>query len=259
MGDVVRTKTDAEYDQCAKSQTNASQPPPPADIWETGQDKDQIDVAEAADDEGDAEEDEEELEAERQQDCKLFVGEIQVAARWRCGGSAAIGVSPLEVRHDVDDDEVQRRQQPEHDTGQQSITRPPMEGMPDGVGDPQVTLHTHGGEQQGAVVDGDIEEKPSEGTEGVGQQPLHVIKGLLHFKRQQSQENQVGDGQVEEEDVYRGWLAIHLAAEGTKCQDVGGNSHEEGDNVDRKQQIVCHGVFLGTHSHRHCREEESKL
>lgn len=163
------------------------------------------------------------------------------------GSVAAVGVSvctisPLGVGHDVDDAEVQGGHHPEHDAGHHGVARSATQGIPEGVGDPQVALHTHSGEEQGAVVDGDVEHKTSEGAQGVGQQPGHVVVGLLHFKRQERQEDEVGDGEVEEEDVYRGGLAAHLAAEGAECQDVGGDPHQKGHDVDGKQQAVAqHG------------------
>ncbi len=251
MGGVVRPKTDGKYYQRAKRQTNGTQPPAPADVWKTGQDEDEVDVAEAADEEGDAEENEEELQADWQQDVELFPGEIQVAGGWRQGralGGAAIVVvtvctfAPLGVGHDVDDAEVQRGHHPEHDAGPHGIARSATQGIPEGVGDPQVALHAHSCKEQGAVVDGDVEQKTSERTQGVGQHPGHVVGGLLHFKWQESQEDEVGDGEVEEEDVYRGCLATHLAAEGAECQDVGGETHQKGEDVDRKQQATAqHG------------------
>lgn len=64
MGGVVRPEADGEYYQCAERQTDGTQPPTPADVWKTGQDEDEVGVAEAADEEGDAEEDEEELQAD---------------------------------------------------------------------------------------------------------------------------------------------------------------------------------------------------
>lgn len=249
MGGVVRPKADGEHYQRAERQADGTQPSPPADVWKAGQDEDEVDVAEAADQEGDAEENHEELQAERQQDGELIRGEIQVAGGRRRGGAvggAAVVVAtvctfaPLAVGYDVDDAEVHTAHHPETDAGQPGIARPATQGIPEGVGDAQVALHTHSGEEQGAVVDGDVEQEASEGTQGEGQQPGHVIRGLLHLKRQESQEDEVGDGEVEEEDVYRGRLATHLAAEGAESQDVGGDPHQEGDDVDGKQQ---HGGF----------------
>lgn len=250
MGHIVRPKTDSKYNQRAERQTNGTQPPSPADVWKTGQDADEVDVAEGRDHKGDAEEDEEELQADWQQDFELVLGEIQVAGGWRpcraVGGAAIVTVTvstfaPLGVGNDVDDAEVQRGHHPENDTGPHGVARPATQRVPEGVGDPQVALHAHSSEEQGAVVDGDVEHKTSEGTQRVGQQPVHVIRGLLHLKWQESQEDEVGDGEVEEEDVYRGRLAMHLAAEGAECQDVGGDPHQKGDDVDGKQQVTLHG------------------
>lgn len=249
MGGVVRPKTDGEYYQGAERQADGTQPPAPADVWKTGQDEDEVDVAEAADEEGDAEENEEELQAHRHQDVELILCEVQVAGGWRQGGAVGGAVLvtvctfvPLGIGNDVDDAEVQRGHHPEGDAGQHGVARPATQGIPEGVGDPQVALHAHSSEEQRAVVDGDVEQKAGEGTQGVGQHPGHVIRGLLHFKWQEGQEDEVGDGEVEEQDVYRGRLATHLAAEGAECQDVGGDPHQKGEDVDGKQQATAqHG------------------
>lgn len=251
MGGVVGPKTDGEYYQRAEGQTDGTQPPPPADVWKTGQDEDEVDVAEAADQEGDAEENDEELQPDFHQDLQLVIAEIQVAGRWRSGravGGAAIVVvspftfAPLGVGDDVDEAEVQRGHQPEHDAGYHSVARSAIQGIPEREGDAQVALHAHSSEEQGAVVDGEVEDKTSEGTQQVVQLPVHTIIGLLHFKRQEGEEDEVRDGEVEEEDVYRGGLAMHLAAEGAERQDVGGDPHQEGDDVDGKQQAAAqHG------------------
>lgn len=251
MGGVVGPKTDGEYYQRAEGQTNGTQPPPPADVWKTGQDEDEVDVAEAADQEGDAEENDEELQPDFHQDLQLVIAEIQVAGRWRSGravGGAAIVVvspftfAPLGVGDDVDEAEVQRGHQPEHDAGYHSVARSAIQGIPEREGDAQVALHAHSSQEQGAVVDGEVEDETSEGTQQVVQLPVHTIIGLLHFKRQESEEDEVRDGEVEEEDVYRGGLAMHLAAEGAERQDVGGDPHQEGDDVDGKQQAAAqHG------------------
>lgn len=233
MGGVVRPETDGKDYQRAKRQTNGTQPPAPADVWKTGQDVDEVDVAEATDEEGDAEENAEELQADWQQDLELVLFEIPVA-----GGVAA--VAPLGVLNDVDDAEVQRGHHPEHDAGKHGVARSATHRIPEGEGHPQVALHTHSCEEQGAVVDGDEEHKTSEGTQGVGHHPHLVVEGLLHLKRQDSQEDEVGDGEVEEEDVYRDCLATHLAAQGAECQDVGGDPRHEGEDVDGKHQPTVH-------------------
>lgn len=246
MGGVVRPKTDGEYYQSAERQTYGAQPPPPSNVWKTRQDEDEVNVAEGADEERDAEENEEELQADRQQNFELVLCEIQVAGSWR-GRAATAAVSvctfvPLCIGYDVDNAEVRRGHHPEYDTGQHSVARPATQGVPEWVGNPQVTLHTHGCEEQRTVVDGDIEQKTSEGTQGEGQQPGHVVRGLLHFEWQEDQEDKVRDGEVEEEDVYWGCLAVHLATEGAECQDVGRDAHQEGEDVDTKQQVtVQHG------------------
>lgn len=249
MGGVVRPKTDGEHDERAECQANGTQPPPSADVWKTGQDEDEVDVAEAADDEGDAKENEEELQAHLHHDVELIFCKIQVAGEGRRGRAVGGGVvvtvcafAVLGVGDDVDDAEIQRGHHPESDTGKDSVARPAAQGVPEREGDPQVALHAHSREEQRAVVDGDVEQEPSEGTEGEGQQPDHVIGGLLHFEWQEGQEDEVGDGEVEQQDIYGGRLATHLPAEGAECQDVGGDPHQKGEDVDRKQQMtVQHG------------------
>lgn len=251
MGGVVRPKTESKYCQCAESQTNGTQPPAPADVWKSWQDEDKVDVAEAADEEGDAEENEEQLQAHWQQDAEFLLSENQVAGGWSLAATIVVvsvyTFPPLDVGYDVDDAKVHRGHHPEHDTGQHRVTRPAAQGVPEGVGDPQVTLHTHSCEEQGAVVDGDVKHETTEGTKGIVHQPGHVVCGLLHFERQENQKDEVRDGQAEEEDVYRCCPAAHLAAEGAECQDVGRDPHQEGEDVDRKQQATAHH---GGHSDR---------
>lgn len=234
MWGVVGPEADGEYYQGAKRQTDGAQPPTPTDVWKTGEDADEVDVAETADQKGDAEEDDEELQAHPDQDVELISCEFQVAGGWRRGRA----VAPLRVGYDVDDAEVQTRHQPEHDAGQHRIARPAAQGVPEGEGDPQVALHAHGSEEQGAVVDGHVEHEAGKRTQGVGQQPGHVVWGLLHFKRQEGEEDQVGDGQVEEEDVYRGSFTADFPAEGAECQDVGGDPHQKGEDVESEQQAT---------------------
>lgn len=257
VGGVVRPEADDEHQQRAERQADAAQPPPPADVWKTGQDADEVDVAEAADEEGDAEEHEEELQADRQQDVQLLCCEVQVAGGLR---AAAVDVevrvfAPPVVRHDVDEAEVQRAHQPEHDAGPNGIARPAACGVPQREGDTQVTVDAHRREQQRAVVDGDVEDEARERTQRVGQQPGHVVVGLLHLKRQENQKNEVGDGEVEQEDVYGRRLAAQFAAERAERQDVEREAHQEGEDVDGKQQVsVQHdgGSDPGSRSQRSC-------
>lgn len=246
MGGVVGPKADGEDNQCAERQANGAQPAAPADLRESGQNEDEVGVTEGADEEGDAEENSEELQANRQQDPELLLGEIQVAGGWRRGVVAVRAVvscctfAPLDVGHDVDNGKVQRGHQPKHDACQHSVARPAAHGVPEGVGDPQVALDAHSGEEEGAVVDGDEEHEANEGAQGVVHQPGHVVRGLLHFEGQDDEKDEVRYGEVEEQDVDRRCPLAHLAAEGPAGQDVGGEAHQEGEDVEGKQQGTAH-------------------
>lgn len=237
---VVRAEADGEHHQRAQRQADGPQPPPPADVGQARQDEHEVDVTEAADGKGHAEEDEEELQAQRHQDVQLVLGEVQVAGGRR-RGAGAVAV-PLHVGDDVDEAEVQHGHQPEGGAGGGGVARPAPQGVAQRVGHAQVALHADGGEQQRAVVDGDVEDEAREGAERVGQQPGHVVGRLLHLEGQEGEEDQVGHGQIEEEHVDGRRLAPHLAAEGAEGHDVGGDAHQEGEDVaDEQQAAAQHG------------------
>ena len=114
----------------------------------------------------------------------------------------------------------------------------------DGVSHAEVAVHADRREEGGAVVDGHVEDEAGQRAEGVGHVPHHVVHGLLHLKGQEEEEEEVGDGQVEEEDVDRRGLLPHLLAEGVEGEDVGGEAQHEGDDVDGQTQAgvaVLHG------------------
>lgn len=113
--------------------------------------------------------------------------------------------------------------------------------MLDGESYAQVALDADGGEEEGAVVDGHVEDKTRDGAESVGQLPLHVVVGLLHLEGQKQQEEEVRDGQVEEEDVDRCGFPPHLLQEGVEGQDICWEAQHKGNDVDRKAQA---GVTL---------------
>jgi hypothetical protein len=111
------------------------------------------------------------------------------------------------------------------------------QGVSDREGHTKVALHTHRGQEEGAVVDGGVEQETSDWTQEEGEVPVHVINSLLHLEGQESEEDEVGDGQVEEQDVDGGRFAAHLLAKGAECQDVGRYPNQEGGNVNRQQQM----------------------
>lgn len=118
--------------------------------------------------------------------------------------------------------------------------------MLDRESDAQVPLHTDGSQEESAVVDGHVEDKARQRTEGIGQVPLHVVHGFLHLEGQKQEEEEVRDGQVEQKDVDWCGSLPHFLPKGVEGQDIGGEAQHKGNDVDRETQpslTLLHVVF----------------
>ena len=97
MGHIVWPKADCKHQQGAEGQTNDTKPPPTANVGQSGQNEDEVDIAEATYQERDTEKNQEELQADWDQDSELFVSEHHVAGCSRGGRGSrsvvAIGIT----------------------------------------------------------------------------------------------------------------------------------------------------------------------
>ena len=216
MGEVVGAKAAGEHQQGAQGQTYSAEPPPPADVRQAEEDADEVDVAEAADEEGRTEEHQEELQAQGQQHTQLLLAEVHVAPVGDLEGGVDSAVQLGHQRHNVDANEVEGTHHPEEDTGDDGVARPAVPRVHDGERHAQVALHTDGRQQQSAVVYGGVEQEVGERAQEVRQLPGHVVQGLLHLEGQEGEEEEVRDGEAEEEHVDGRGLAVDLAAEGVE-------------------------------------------
>lgn len=123
---------------------------------------------------------------------------------------------------------------PEEDACGDSIHGSPLQGVLDGESDAQVALYADRSEEEGAVVDGHVEDEARQRAEGVGQVPAHVVYHFLHLEGQEEEEEEVRDGQVEEQDINRGGFLPHFLAEGIEGEDVGWEAQHKGNDVDRQ-------------------------
>lgn len=92
---------------------------------------------------------------------------------------------------------------PEEDAGGNSVPGSPPQGVLDGESHAQVAFYADRSEEEGAVVDGHVEDEARQWAEGVRHVPQHVIHHFLHLKWQEEEKEEVRDGQVEEKDVDR--------------------------------------------------------
>lgn len=106
--------------------------------------------------------------------------------------------------HDKHNTKLGGGENPEENAGSYSIHRSPLQSVPNGESHTQVALYTDSSEEKGAVVDGHVEDKARQRTEDVGHVPDHVVHCFLHLEGQEEEEEEVGNGQVEEQDVNRG-------------------------------------------------------
>ena len=227
-----------------------------------GQNSDEVDVAVAANEERDAEKYNAELQTHRQEDVQLGLSEILVThfplffdSVIVGGGIVARGWSRrvfiADKGHNEDDAQVDEGENPEEDAGGDCIHRSAFQGVLDGEGHAEVALHADGGEEEGAVVDGHVEDEPGQWTEGVGHVPDHAVHHLLHLEGQEEEKEEVGDGQVQEQDVDRCRFLPHFPAERVEGQDVGREAQDKGDDVDGQAQpgvALLHGGLCGSQS-----------
>jgi len=159
------------------------------------------------------------------------------------------GVVGADEGHDEHDAEVDEAENPEEDAGGHGVHRPPLQGVLDGERHAEVALHADRREEEGAVVDGHVEDEAGQRAQGVGHFPQHVVHHLLHLEGQEGEEEEVGDGEVEEQDVDGRGLLLHFLAEGVEGEDVGGEAQHEGEDVDGQTQdgvALLHGGLGGS-------------
>ena len=103
-----------------------------------------------------------------------------------------------------------------------------------------VANQTDSHQQQGAGVDGGEEDEGGKGAQETGHIPLHAWHGLVNLERKGDQEEQVGDGQIEEQDVCWICLDMDLDTEGIESQEVGWEANHEGNYVHRENHLAAH-------------------
>lgn len=147
-------------------------------------------------------------------------------------------------RNDKHNAEVGEAENPAEDARGDSVHWSPLQGVLNGERHTQVALDTDGGEEEGAVVDGHVEDEAGQRTEDVGHVPAHVVHHFLHLEGQEEEEEEIGDGQVEEQDVDGHGFLPHFFAEGVEGEEVGREAQHESDDVDRETQpsvALLHG------------------
>lgn len=132
-------------------------------------------------------------------------------------------------------------EEPEKDAGCNRICGAAPQGVLDGERYAQVALYANSREEEGAVVDGHVEDEARERAKGVGHIPDHVVHHLLHLEGQEEEEEEIRNGQVEKQDVDRPGLLPHFLAESVEGQNVRWEAQHKGDDVDRETQ---HSVAL---------------
>lgn len=114
---VVGSKAEREHQQRAQGKSNGSKLPPSANVWQARQDANEVDVAESADEQRDAEEHNAQLQAYRQQNMQLGISKLLIAhvPRRRAYPRGVV------VRHDVDDAKMEHGEHPEEDGGHHGV------------------------------------------------------------------------------------------------------------------------------------------
>lgn len=131
MGHIVGSKADGKIEQGGHSQTHSPLLLMELDIGQGGQDTDHIDVAEKRDEKRDAEEDHKEFQPERKDDLQLGLGEIIITDELL--GNAGQGI--VIVLDDEDHAEMGVCDQPEEETGGNSVGRTPKQLVFHRIGD----------------------------------------------------------------------------------------------------------------------------
>lgn len=212
---------------------------------------DEVDVAKARNQERDAEKHHAEFEAHRQEDIQLRFGKILIAYVNLAVGEAVRGVVAFSGNRSVfwanegynkHNAELGDGKNPEEDAGSHGIHRSPLQSVPNGESHTQVALYADSREEEGAVVDGHVEDKSRQRTQGVGHIPDHAIHRFLHLEGQEEEKEEVRNGQVEEQDVDRCRLLHHFLTESVEGQDVGREAQHECNDVDGETKFLApHG------------------
>lgn len=218
-------------------------------MLQLGQNPDEVDVTETANQERDAEQNHTELQTHGQEDPQLGIGKVLIThfLPLSINGSVieAYGSIQRVVRadkgHDEHDAQVQEGEDPEEDAGGNGIHGTALQGVLDGESHAEVALHADRSEEEGAVVNGHVEDEARQRTQQVGHVPEHVVHYFLHLEGQEEEEEEVRDCQVEEQDVdWRGFLP-HFLGEGVEGEEISRKAQHKGDNVDGQTQC---GVAL---------------
>lgn len=164
VGHVVGSETDSKDQQRSNSHADGPQTSVSVDALQLGQDPDKVDVAEAADQEWDAEEDNAELQTHWEEDLQLSIREVLVTNFGLCGCSDRRVLTQVLWRRFIpnksnneDDVDVKDGENPEEDASSNSVERPALQCVLYRKSHTQVPLYTDGREAEGAVVDGQEE------------------------------------------------------------------------------------------------------
>lgn len=95
------------------------------------------------------------------------------------------------VGHDVDDAEMEDGKHPNEDAGEHGVDGSSPQGVLDWKRHAEIALHAHRGQEEGAVVDGHVEDKTRQRTQKVVDIPHHIIGHFLHLKGEEDEEEQV--------------------------------------------------------------------
>lgn len=184
MRDIVGSKAQREHQQRAQGKSNGSKLSPSANVWQTRQDANEVDVAESADEQWDAEQHNAQLQAYWQQNTQLCISKLLIAhipRRWACP-------SWVVVWQDIDNAKMDHGECPEEDGGHHSIDGSSSQGMLDGKSNSQIPLHTYCSEKKCAIIDGHIEDEARQRAQEVRHVPVHAIDHLLHLKGKEEKE-----------------------------------------------------------------------
>ena len=225
MGRVIGQEAEQEDGQSAHGHADGLALALRQDTRLAVEDPDAVDVAEDADEQRQDAEHHEELQAHRHQDPALLGGEVLVADVL---GDAGIG---QQVLGHEDDAAMGGAEKPGEGAGANGVAWLAELPVGDGEGYGQEAVHTDGGQQKDACVDGGKEDEGGEWAEEVRKVPMQALAGLIHLQREEEEEEEVGRGQVEQQDVRRGGIVAGLSAEGVERQDVGWQADQEGKDV----------------------------
>ena len=104
--------------------------------------------------------------------------------------------------------------------------------MLDWVGHAEIALHAHPHEEEGAEVDATVKQEVHQRAKEIREVPDVILSSFHHLERQEEKKEKVGQGQVEQEDVYGDRLLAHFPQEGVAGQEVGREAYDKGKDVD---------------------------